>query len=492
MGAPPQRSTIRRLVLGYALLLVLFAGGTAAALFGLLEGRESLRRIRDEERQVRAVLEVATTLRDQYAHEAHMVILGDDSHLHMYEMALKRLGMLHQELEAAGTSPEVAHTLDSILASSRELDGLFREKVLPAIRRGDGTHTLDAHSASLQLVLQVQARADRLAAHLTEDIAEREVEAARVRRRTTWAIGSLLGLAVILALGLGRFAVSALTAPLERVRAAVSRWSRGELDARIALDRPDELGTLAAQLDEMAGALVRHQQERLARERLAAVGRLAAGVAHEINNPLGVILGYAKLLAKEAEGEQRADLEAIVEEAGRAQAIVQGLLDLSRPWPVGDEALALGAAARKAWQRLAESGQVGGLTIEVEGEATVRGNALGLEQVIHNLLKNAAEASRDAPGARRVRARVQSAGGHTELEITDEGPGLDPEIEGQLFEPFATRREGGTGLGLAVSRAIVEAHGGSLHLGASPGGGACATVRLPMQDRSKEGGEETP
>ncbi len=487
MGARAPRSTIRRIVLGYGLLLVLFAVGTGAAIYGLLDGRESLIRIRQEERQVRAVLEVATALRDQYAHEAHMVILGNDTHLHMYEASLARLERLFQELDEGEVGEAFQKTLVSIRRSSEQLDTLFREQVLPAIRRGDDLHTIDAHSASLNLVLEVQARADQLATRLTEDIARREAAAARASRRATYVIGALLLLAVIVALVLGRYATSALTAPLARVRAAVARWSTGDLEARIDLDRPDEFGTLATHLDEMALALARTQNERLERERLAAVGRLAAGVAHEINNPLGVILGYAKLMAKDAEGEERVDLEAIVEEAERAQAIVQGLLDLSRPWQVGDERLALASAIKKAWQRLADSGQVKTSTLTVTGDATVRGNARGLEQVIHNLLKNAAQAS-GAPG--QVKVTLLTEGAHTELRVEDDGAGVDPSIHDRLFEPFVTTREGGTGLGLAVSRAIVEAHGGQLCLETSPPGGARATVRLPMYDRSNEGSPE--
>lgn len=477
-------STLRRLILGYVLLLVLFAGGSAAALMALVEAGESLARIREEERQVRMVLEVATALRDQYAHEAHMVILGNDSHLPMYEASLARLDRLYRALEHSDLRATVRKTLRKIRASSERLDALFRAEVLPSIRQGRDIRHLGAHQASLDLVLEVQARADQLAARLTEDIATREAAAARTRRRATAAIATLLLLAVLVALALGRYVAGALTAPLEQVRAAVARWAGGDLSARIHLDRDDELGSLAAQLDTMAEAVSRLQRERLDRERLAAVGRLAAGVAHEINNPLSVIHGYAKLLAKDLSGEAATDLAAILEETERAREIVTGLIDLSRPWRAGDEAIALDALVLKCWQRLAESGQAEGVTLHIDGHVSIRGSRRGIEQVLLNLLRNAAQAAndpgRERPGPGRVEVRLRSRSEGVEVRIDDDGPGIDPGIRDRLFEPFATAREGGTGLGLAVSRAIVLSHGGRLTLETSPSGGARATLSLPL------------
>jgi two-component system, NtrC family, sensor kinase len=199
-------------------------------------------------------------------------------------------------------------------------------------------------------------------------------------------------------------------------------------------------------------------------------------VAHEINNPLAVILGYARLLRKTAEGGVAEDLQAIEDETLRAKQIVDGLLDLSRPIDVQPDPVDLRALCDEAVERLAGTPALGGVAVEVAGEGRVAGNGQKLRQVVRNLVKNAGEAA--GPGG-RVEIRVGAGPGGVELAISDSGPGLPEEVRARLFEPFFTRKDGGTGLGLAVSKGIVEAHGGTLEAESPPAGGARFTVRLP-------------
>jgi len=161
----------------------------------------------------------------------------------------------------------------------------------------------------------------------------------------------------------------------------------------------------------------------------------------------------------------------------RAQAIVEGLLDLSRPIATAPERLDLAALCRETVDRLGQAGRLEGVAVAVEGAAAVEGHAPKLGQVLANLIPNAAEAV--GPGGRVGLALRQLPDGGAEVEVTDSGPGLSPAALERLFEPFFTTKPRGTGLGLAVSLGIVQAHGGRLDAGTLPGGGARFTIRLP-------------
>jgi signal transduction histidine kinase len=236
----------------------------------------------------------------------------------------------------------------------------------------------------------------------------------------------------------------------------------------------------------MTASLKDHQAQLVESEKLAGIGRLAAGVAHEINNPLGVILGYARLLRRQATPQAAEDLAVIEEETLRAKAIVDGLLDLSRPLPAGGERVDLRALADDVVSRLREARLLDGVEVSVRGTASAPGHPEKLRQVLVNLLRNAAEA---AGRGGRVAIAVGEREGVAEVTVEDSGPGLAPELRPRLFEPFFTTKPSGTGLGLAVSRAIARAHGGELAADAAEGGGARFALRLPRGTAAPSAGE---
>jgi signal transduction histidine kinase len=232
----------------------------------------------------------------------------------------------------------------------------------------------------------------------------------------------------------------------------------------------------------MTAALREHQDRLVESEKLAGIGRLAAGVAHEINNPLGVILGYAKLLRRRADADAAEDLQVIEEETLRAKEIVEGLLDLSRPLPAGAERVDLRALTDDVVSRLRDARLLDEVEVSVDGAASAPGHPDKIRQVLVNLVRNAAEA---AGAGGRVAVSVGQRDGNAEVAIEDSGPGIDPAVRGRLFEPFFTTKPRGTGLGLAVSRAIAQAHGGELAADAAEGGGARFALRLPARERGQ-------
>ncbi len=221
---------------------------------------------------------------------------------------------------------------------------------------------------------------------------------------------------------------------------------------------------------------------------------LAAGLAHEIKNPLAGLQGSAELLAREADGAAREYALVIAREARRVDGLVRELLDLARPATLQAAPVNVHTVLRDVM--LIAKGLPGGDRVLFTQHfdpslPPVLGDSEKLTQVTLNLLRNAVEAARETPGAEVILetgvapVRLRQAGGGrsvtlARVAVIDNGPGIPASMLSRLFTPFATSKAQGTGLGLAVSRRIVEAHGGRIEVRNRPGGGAEATLFLPL------------
>ena len=218
---------------------------------------------------------------------------------------------------------------------------------------------------------------------------------------------------------------------------------------------------------------------RAEREARRASAGSPPGVAHEINNPLGVILGYAQLLRRRRDGAVAEDLAVIEEETLRAKEIVDGLLDLSRPLQRPSRAGRSARARATRWSRgSARRGCSTAWRSPVDGGASARATRRSCGRCSLNLVRNAAEA---AGPRRRVEVRVdgRAAAARERGGARTRARGSRRERAAALFEPFFTTKAAGTGLGLAVSQAIARAHGGEHRRRMRAGGGARFTLRLP-------------
>jgi signal transduction histidine kinase len=219
--------------------------------------------------------------------------------------------------------------------------------------------------------------------------------------------------------------------------------------------------------------------ERAARERLAALGGMAALIVHEVKNPLGIIKVSAGSLRKRAADDASAELARCVEdEVDRMDAVCRRLLELGRPPAPAIGPCDLDAVVRETVERLRPDLAAARVRIECEAApATLRADAEGLRQVLLNLVYNARDSMLPEGGTLSI--RLEPRPDAAVLEVTDTGRGMDEGTRRQLFRPFFTTRHGGTGLGLAIVKRIVEEHRGVVHVESRPGAGARFTITLP-------------
>jgi signal transduction histidine kinase len=242
--------------------------------------------------------------------------------------------------------------------------------------------------------------------------------------------------------------------------------------------------------DRRQAEVIRAQNEAIATtrarlaeiEKLAALGQLAAAVAHEVRNPLAVIRSAAQGLAESmppGDAEARRAYHFITAEIDRLGNVVNSLLAFARPLRVETRPVSVHDLFDRALTLAREELQGKALRVrrdEPVALPAVRADGDLICQVLLGLLANAAEA---APSGGEVALAAAATDGAVEIAVADSGPGVPPELRTRIFEPFFTTRPRGTGLGLAVARQIIEAHGGRIDVGERAGGGARFTVRLP-------------
>ncbi len=317
-----------------------------------------------------------------------------------------------------------------------------------------------------------------------------------------------------------------VTGPLARAVDATSAIAGGDLSRRVPDARTRELATLAASINRMTDHLLAEQVQRIRAEKLAGIGRLAAGVAHEIGNPLGAIIGYAHLLRRRSGDDSRAAevLDGLERESARIDRIVRGLLDYARPRRETGGRVDVNETVRSAAQLLTDQGVFRridlGLALD-DGAPVIRGERHELEQMIVNLLLNAADAMQkagaisvvthrvkrsaldasvvrretDPPGIAVVRPlapRVQHWLETTQpaeivkIVVADSGPGIPEDDAERIFDPFFTTKEPGqgTGLGLAIVARVVDDLRGTIWVQQAREGGAAFHILFPIAPAS--------
>jgi PAS domain S-box-containing protein len=232
------------------------------------------------------------------------------------------------------------------------------------------------------------------------------------------------------------------------------------------------------------------EQQIIQSERLAAMGQMIGGFAHELNNPLTAILGVSELLREGESNESRVkQLTMLHQQARRATEIVQNLMYFSRPPAAGKTPVNLSELVDRTLHLHAYSLRKSNITVDFlteEGLPQIIADPHQLMQVFLNLMLNAEQAIREAREKGTLRIRLRKTDAHIQVTFEDDGPGIAPEILPNIFDPFyTTKRPGrGTGLGLSICKAVLKEHAGNIEAASAPGGGAVFTVSLPIPTKS--------
>ncbi|NMB77005.1 MAG: HAMP domain-containing protein [Myxococcales bacterium] len=319
-----------------------------------------------------------------------------------------------------------------------------------------------------------------------------EAPFARVRAAATGGFLATVAVTTLASLLLLFFLTRQVLKPIGRVLSMSRKVVDGDLGARVLGRYSGEMGLLVQAVNAMAEAIARREAEleRMTRaqigqsEKLASIGRLAAGIAHEINNPLTGVLTFAHLLREKTHLEgDRGDLDVIIRETTRVREIVRGLLDFARESPSRQEILDLNSVIRATLKLVRSQKEFSRVVIQealADVLPSVRGDRNQLQQVLLNLSLNACEAM---PQGGTLSVRSFNDGARVAFSVADTGCGIRPEHMEKIFEPFFTTKPigKGTGLGLSVSYGIVQQHRGSIEVHSELERGTVFTVYLPAE-----------
>lgn len=467
------------LMVGYALLIGVSTEAQRQGLLRVVEDLESAHRVEAKLLEINTSMAHTLVAVNMAFSDGDLAPMAIRSMIEV-EASLSLLEAIQDRHPAILMLSGKLHALVRDLAQAPTLGtlGVTRATLNELIIELDGI-TQTAHAARLRLLDQYRQNYDRI----------------------TLSGLAMLVIGLILLGAATAIFFSRLTWDIRKLEAHAHDIVNGNRDTPLPVTRNDELGTLMRAVNRMQQDLRERERhiersrfEQFHREKMVAVGSLAAQLAHEINNPIAAITGVATAISQTQRGQQCPTHGAtcqpglILEQAKRISAITRQIADFTRPQAQRPELLNINELIRntcafvsydRRFRRIA-------LTTELDGELpAVRAIGDHLTQVLMNLLINAADALEEMPTDYPAQITVRTTAGSTEalIEITDNGGGIDTETLGKVFDEYFTTKPAGkgTGIGLALSRELVSDAGGTLTLDSSPGTGTTARIRLPLQ-----------
>ncbi|WP_456474453.1 ATP-binding protein [Candidatus Pyrohabitans sp.] len=370
----------------------------------------------------------------------------------------------------------------------------FERRVIQEFQEGGGEEVFEIYGEFYNYAVPLYVEEPCLKCHVDQGYREGDLRGALVveipvsgvlaslskTRQELIVYGFLLSLAIMLAiLGIMRMVV---IMPLRKVKEAALRLARRDYSARVEVDNKDELGDLARVFNSMVEELKDKEAQVIQSEKMATVGKLAAGIAHQINNPLANILLYSQIHREEVKNpETKKVLEIIEDEASLASKVVQGLLDFSRQREFRREAVQVNEIIGKAINIIKPQLQYKNIKLELnldESLPEIQGDSAKLLDAFINIATNAIDAM-DNGG--KLGIRTYRGNEKVVVEITDTGVGIPEEHLSRIFDPFFTTKEvgEGTGLGLYITYGIIKKHGGEIKVESRVGEGTRFTIYLP-------------
>ena len=324
-----------------------------------------------------------------------------------------------------------------------------------------------------------------------------------LKRRTLLIFLGITVAGVFMSLAIAYLLADRIINPIKHLISASNQIAKGNLEVRVKCNSKDELGELGETFNFMASSLQERdkklkeyaEQEMMRSEKLATLGQLAAGVAHEINNPLAVILGRAEFIGSEIENNANPltlkSIKTIEQEAERAASTIKKFLSFARPSEPKFELTDINNLLEHSLTLASHQALIDKITVVKELDITIPKILLDLQQiqqVFINIILNAFQSmlgGATSNGGKLLITtglkRGTTSNGVIEIKFADTGCGIAKESIGKIFDPFFTTKKAGTGLGLAISKSIIEKHNGSISVESELNKGTIVTIELPVE-----------
>ncbi len=482
-------STGFRLIGGLGVILIIFAAAALVSIryFEIItEGSDELRKAQNGNNS--ALLMQRYLSQQDYVSAAY-ILSRDAAHLEVFDAAVENMRLEIEKMAEIVEDDKERDLLKSIEREQGVVVDKFLKEIFPAVSAGELQRAVVARGECGKQLGSLIRRSEQLRRRMDARINQTIDQVLDIRHAAIRNLGMFLVAAVLAAIVVAFTISRSVMKPISRLMDGTRAISHGDLNTRIDMKRGDEFGVLARSFNKMTADLRQHQQKLLQAEKMASLGRLAAGVAHEINNPIGVILGYTSVLMNDPATPPgiREELEAVDQEARQCKRIVEDLLNLSKSPRVEAKPLDICDLVRGEIEIAEPDFTRSGCRIENrldEKPVPINGDAARLRQVVRNIVRNALDAM-PRGGALTISSSLEGrpkAAGRIALKFRDTGRGMSEEDRTKAFDPFFSTKEEGTGLGLSICYSIVKAHRGDIEIESELGQGTLLVVYLPVME----------
>jgi len=373
-----------------------------------------------------------------------------------------------------------------------------QERLRRTARSGSGELLLALQREEKAEVEQLRGVAREIQVYTEENARAERTDIAQILKVSSILLVMTLGLIVVMGTVINAKLAKSIVTPIQELERITKKIAQGDFSESIVVRGHDEISSLAESfnqmedkldqamtaLDEIIKKLREKQSQLVEAEKLAGIGKLAAGIAHEINNPLTSVLTFSNLMLEQCPpGDPRHDkLKLMVRETDRARTIVRQLLNFGRESVIKPEKININRPVTEITESLVAQDAFKGIELSMrldDGLPEVYADPAQIGQVVLNILLNAIHAV-TPPGRIGVATRLHDK--HVEIIFTDSGKGIPEEHMNKIFDPFFSTKAAtkGTGLGLAVSYGIIKKHGGEITVASTVGKGTTFTVRMPI------------
>jgi len=404
----------------------------------------------------------------------------------MFDTVVRDIRNMHMLVESCFKchhDPPVRERLDELA----EMTNRYQDRMSRVLTiRATTARLAEEESAAFQAGEELTRKVADMIALTSTRLTERTNRALEDISRSRIFLFVLLAIGPLVTAGLGLILIRGITNPMNRLLEATRSLKGGNLDYRVAGLR-DEFGELATSFNEMSVSLKEQMHKMQRAEQLVVVGELAAGLAHEVKNPMAGIKAAMSVLSEETylTAEDRDVLQQVVAEIVHLEGLMKNFLNFTKPQKPLFETVNVNNILNTTLTFYLKAHSIGESNERIRIEKdfrevpAVRADTSQLQQVFLNLFLNAIDAMPDG-GTLGVRSGLEKDSGMIRIEISDSGKGIREDLLDKVFQPFFTTKTKGSGLGLAISRQLVEQHGGSIGVANRPGGGVMFTIRLPV------------